>query len=95
MFLSAEHGFRDVNMRISDYDRKMSAARADDLCRMWSSNHDGFARCFADAQAVIFAAGSIYRRAMWKALNAWASDPGKVTETEGGSIGYQRAALAT
>jgi hypothetical protein len=59
---------------------------------MWSSNPDGLARSFADAQAVIFAAGSIYRRAMWKASNAWASYPEKVTETDGGGIGYQRAA---
>ena len=95
MFISAEHGFRDASMRITDYDRKMTRARADELCGMWRANCSGLARRFAIAEAVLFAGGSIYRRAMWKASDAWACGPEKVTETDSGGIGYQRAALGT
>jgi hypothetical protein len=94
MFLSAEYGFRDASMRISAYDRKMTSAHADELCGMWSSNCAGLARRFAEAEAVLFAGGSIYRRAMWKASEAGFSKPEKITETDGGGIGYQCAALS-
>jgi hypothetical protein len=81
-------------MRISDYDRKTTRARADELCGMWSSNSAGLARRFAEAEAVLFAGGSIYGRAMWKASEAGFSKPEKITETDSGGIGYQRTALS-
>lgn len=93
MFLSAEHGFRDVNMRIADYDRKMTAARADELCGMWSANGDELSRRFADAENAIFVGGALYRRAMWTVSGAHFGDPEKVTDTDGAGIGHHRAQL--
>jgi hypothetical protein len=50
-------------------------------------------RCVADAEAVIFAAGALYRATLWNAARASFEDYKKIAKTDGSGIGHHRAQL--
>lgn len=94
MFLSAQFGFQEASMPIPDYERQMTPARAIELCTIPTGNHATFADRFAQATEVMFAAGDMYRQAMWRASRGRLSDIMRIAETDGLGIGHHRAELS-
>jgi hypothetical protein len=85
MFLSAEHWFWDVSMRITDYAGKMTGARADDLCGMWRANYSGLARRFANAETVaggIPVKGQVIERTAYKVMFSYRTTLAGLPATE-------------
>jgi len=93
--LSAQFGFIPADLRIPNYERLMTKARADELCSSAMGDPTYLRTRFEEASAVMFAGGELYRSAMWRASRASAAERGKVTETDGGGIGIHRAELGS
>ncbi|HLY89074.1 MAG TPA: hypothetical protein VKQ27_08825 [Acetobacteraceae bacterium] len=91
--LSAQHGFIPVDIAILPYEQRLTSRRADDLLSMCTSDHAAIADVFAEAEAVMFAGGALYRDTMWRASRGGLAQIMKVSETDGAGIGEHRAQL--
>ncbi|MBP8241798.1 hypothetical protein CAF53_22975 [Sphingobium sp. LB126] len=88
-FLSARYGFHPADMRIADYEQRMTPSRAAELLRLPTSNHAAFAEAARGADRILLAGGAIYRDAMRRAIGQHPS----IAETDGGGIGIHRQQL--
>jgi hypothetical protein len=91
--LSARFGFFDAETPIPDYNLLMTAVRIEKMARDCSFEVQQIPGKVDDADAVLFAGGSLYRDAMWKAAGGRLSNIMKISETDAAGIGLHRAQL--
>lgn len=89
--LSAGHGFINANDKIADYDQRLTPMLAAKMAPELSFYFHQRPSFLAPADAILFAGGAVYRRAMRVALSL--HDDARVSETDGAGIGLHRAQL--
>lgn len=94
MVMSALYGFIKASNIVPNYDKRMSPELALKMSRDPSYEFQMLGHLVDDAQEVLFAAGAIYRDAMWRGAGGNLAHLMKITETDGGGIGEHRAQLA-
>lgn len=92
--LSALYGFIDAATEVPNYDRRMTPEILAKMGRDCSCDFQHIEGMVDQADAVMFAGGSMYRDAMWRASGGHLHHIMKIDETDRGGIGDHRAQLS-
>ncbi|AIT81254.1 hypothetical protein [Novosphingobium pentaromativorans] len=92
--LSGLYGFIPVDVEVPDYEQRISAALIAKMALDPSYEFQMVPGLVDEAEAVLFAGGTLYRDAMWKASGSNLWNIMKIDETDGAGIGEHRAQLA-
>ena len=93
--ISALFGFIPADVEVPDYDRRMTPELAGKMARDPSFDFQYVPHLVKEADAVMLAAGAVYRDAIWRASGNSLWNLTKVVETDGAGIGVHRAQLGS
>lgn len=92
--VSGLYGLISADTPMPDYDQRITPELITKMSRDNSYDFQSIPGLVDDADAVLFAGGSMYRDAMRDAARLDLVDLAKISETDGGGIGEHRAQLA-